>query len=415
MTTSEKSPKSPLAQAWAMLLALASGFALSNAYRTVAAITGPPLVADIGLSPQQLGTFAGSFHFMFGAMQLFMGIGIDLWGVRRTILVAAPLTIIGALVSATATGYGALVAGQALIGVGCAPAFLAATVFISRYFPVQKFAAVSGMAMAIGVTGMLFTGTPLAWLIEKTNWRMGFWVLAGMSLLAWFWVWRSVHEDRLTRNQSAEPDAPRESLRQALMRFGSLLKIPHTWGIVTLSFVCYAAFITLRGLWLGPMLISRHGFSLVQSGNVALALSLTAMVGPMVFGRLDPGPVRRRRWLVVCAFVFAVLFAGVAFEFGTWGDVIATLAIGFLSGFCILQYADVRSAYPAGITGRAMALFTMAMFLGVAAMQWFTGWVATHAQAWGMEPFGPVMGSIAALLVIAALAYRFLPGPPKLG
>ncbi|RXN88233.1 MFS transporter [Achromobacter aloeverae] len=397
-----------------MLFALASGFALSNAYRTVAAITAPPLAQDMGLSPQQLGTFAGSFHFMFGAMQLFMGIGIDLWGVRRTILAAAPLTIIGALLSAMAPGYGALVAGQALIGVGCAPAFLAATVFIARYFPVQKFAAVSGIAMAIGVMGMLFTGTPLAWLIEKSGWRMGFWVLAGMSLLAWLWVWRSVHEERLASNPGTA-GGPRESVREALMRFGSLLRMPHTWGIVTLSFFCYAAFITLRGLWLGPMLISRHGFSLVQSGNVALALSLTAMAGPMVFGRFDPGPVRRRRWLVRCAFVFAALFAAVAFEFGAWGDVLAALAIGFFSGFAILQYADVRSSYPAAITGRAMALFTMAMFLGVAAMQWFTGWVATHAQAWGLEPFGPVMGSIAALLVLAGIAYRLLPAPPRQG
>ncbi|WP_233238750.1 nitrate/nitrite transporter [Bordetella sp. LUAb4] len=403
--------KSSLAQAWAMLFALASGFALSNAYRTVAAITAPPLALDMGLSPQQLGTFAGSFHFMFGAMQLFMGIGIDLWGVRRTILVAAPLTIIGAVLSALAPDYGTLVAGQALIGIGCAPAFLAATVFISRYFPVQKFAAVSGMAMAIGVTGMLFTGTPLAWLIEKSSWRMGFWVLAALSVLAWLWVFRSVHEDRLVSNQAVAGGAPRESVREALMRFGALLKMPHTWGIVTLSFVCYAAFITLRGLWLGPMLISRHGFSLVQSGNVALALSLSAMVGPMVFGRLDPGPARRRRWLVACALIFAVLFTVIAFEFGPWCDVLTALAVGFFSGFAILQYADVRSSYPAGITGRAMALFTMAMFLGVAAMQWFTGWVATHAQGWGLEPFGPVMGSIALLLVIAALAFRFLPGP----
>ncbi len=398
--------------AWAMLLALASGFALSNAYRTVAAITAPPLTEDLGLSPQQLGTFAGSFHFMFGVMQLFMGIGIDLWGVRRTILVAAPLTIIGALISAMAPGYGALVAGQALIGVGCAPAFLAATVFISRYFPVRKFAAVSGLAMAIGVMGMLFTGTPLAWLIQKTSWRMGFWVLAGMSILAWWWEWRSVHEERLVSNQAAA-GAPRESVREALLRFGSLLKIPHTWGIVTLSFVCYAAFITLRGLWLGPMLISRHGFTLVESGNVALALSLTAMLGPMVFGRLDPGPRRRRHWLVACALIFAALFTGVALAFGAASDVAAALAIGFFSGFAILQYADVRSSYPAAITGRAMALFTMAMFLGVAAMQWFTGWVATQAQARGIEPYGPVMGSIAALLVLAAIAFRCLPGPAR--
>ncbi|MBS0608080.1 MAG: MFS transporter, partial [Proteobacteria bacterium] len=66
-----------------MLVALTSGFALSSAFRTVAAILAAPLQADFGLSPQALGLFAATFHFSFGAMQLFMGIGIDLYGVRR--------------------------------------------------------------------------------------------------------------------------------------------------------------------------------------------------------------------------------------------------------------------------------------------------------------------------------------------
>jgi hypothetical protein len=79
----------------------------------------------------------------------------------------------------------------------------------------------------------------------------------------------------------------------------------------------------------------------------------------------------------------------------------------------VLQYADVRAAYPAQLTGRAMAVFTMAMFLGVAAMQWFTGLVASLAKGRGMDPFVAVMGCIAALLALGALAFRLLPRPPQ--
>ena len=65
----------------------------------------------------------------------------------------------------------------------------------------------------------------------------------------------------------------------------------------------------------------------------------------------------------------------------------------------MLQYADVRASYPPEMTGRALSLFTMAMFLGVALVQWFTGWVAAWAEAWGVEPYKAVMISIAATLV----------------
>ena len=74
MTQERATPVLSSQAAWAMLLALVSGFALSNAYRTVAAILATPLSAELGLSPQALGIFAGSFHLLFGAMQLFMGI-----------------------------------------------------------------------------------------------------------------------------------------------------------------------------------------------------------------------------------------------------------------------------------------------------------------------------------------------------
>ena len=118
-----------------MLLALIGAFALSQAFRTIAAILATPLQAEFGLSPQALGVFAGAFHFAFGALQLLMGIGIDLQGVRRTVLLAFPLAIVGALLSAMAPSFGVLVVGQVLIGVGCAPAFLVCTVFIARQFP----------------------------------------------------------------------------------------------------------------------------------------------------------------------------------------------------------------------------------------------------------------------------------------
>ena len=409
-------PPAPIAMApraaLLMLVALTSGFALSSAFRTVAAIMAAPLQADFGLSPQALGVFAGAFHFAFGAMQLFMGIGIDLYGVRRTILAAFPLCIAGALLSALAPGYGALLLGQALIGVGCAPAFLVCTVFIARHFAPQRFAAMSGMAMALGTLGMLFTGTPLAWLVQQWSWRAGFWVLALLALLAWLWIWRTVHEP----TPDGTPEGPRESVREAVLRFASLFTLPHTWGIVVLGAVTYAALISLRGLWLGPMLIERHGFSLVQSGNVALALSVVALAGPMLFGRIDPGPATRRRWIVACTLLMALLFTAMAVLHAAWLDMACMLLIGLLSGYLILQYADVRAAYPAALTGRAMAVFTMAMFLGVAAMQWFTGLVASLAKAQAMaDPFVAVMASIAALLALAALGFRLLPQPPREG
>ena len=240
-------------------------------------------------------------------MQVFVGIGIDLHGIRRTVLAAFPLAVAGSLIAAFAHHFEWLVLGQALIGIGCAPAFLACTVFVARRYPTERFAAFSGLVLGLGGVGMLATGSPLAWLIDAASWRAGFGVLAACSVAAWAAVWWWV-ADPAPEVSSVE----KESIGTAMRRFGALFALPHTAGIVALAAVTYASFITVRGLWLGPLLIARHGFSLVEVGNAAFAISLTAMAGPALFGRLDPGPATRRRWLVAYTLACAALLGLVA-------------------------------------------------------------------------------------------------------
>ncbi|VWX58623.1 putative MFS family arabinose efflux permease [Burkholderiales bacterium 8X] len=396
-------------QAWKMVLALCTAFALSQAFRTVGAVMAQQLQADFRLSAEALGVFSGSFHFAFGAMQLFMGIGIDLHGVRRTVLAVFPLAIAGALLSAWSSSFAWLVFGQVLIGVGCAPAFLVCTVFIARHFPTARFAFVSGMVLGVGGLGMLATGTPLAWLVQSESWRAGFVALALLSVLAWLVVFALVHEP------AEAADRRTESVAELLRRFGAMFAMPHTLGILVLGAVTYAAFISLRGLWLGPLLIERHGFSLVQSGNVLLGISVISLCGPALFGRLDSeGPGRRRR-IVAFALGYAILLAAVGFVSSAWVDVVGAALIGLVSGFIVLQYADVRSSYPPELTGRAMAVFTMAMFLGVALMQWLTGIAASMATAFGLEPFAAALGLMALLVLVGVAAFAWLPGPAAAG
>ena len=399
----------PPRAAWLMLLALTSGFAMSQAFRTLPAIVAPPLQAQFGLSPQQLGLFAGAFHFAFGGLQLVMGLGIDVWGPRRTVLAVSPLAIAGALLAAMAPGYGLLLAAQVLIGIGCAPAFVVCTVFIARAFPAQRFAAVSGATLGLGSVGLLLTGTPLAWLVAQLSWRAAFVALAMGSALGWLAIALLVRDTPVPGAEGARP-----GIAEGLRGYGELLRLPYTWGIVVMGCVTYASFLALRGLWLGPMLVEGHGLSLVVAGHVLLAVSVMQLFGPPLFGRLDPGERSRRRWLMGFNLLLAAMFALMAAVRSVALDMVVPVVMSLMSGYMILQYADVKSAYPARMIGRALAVFTMAMFLGVALMQWLTGLVASAAAAQGFDPFASVLAFIAGLLVLGTAAFRWLPAPPSL-
>ena len=392
-----------------MLLCLLSGFALSQAFRTVTTIMADGLRNDFGLSAQSLGSFAGLFGLSFGVAQLLMGVGMDIYGLRRTALTVFPMAIAGATLSALAASYPWLMLGQLLIGVGCSPAFLACTVFISRHFPLNRFAFMSGVGMGFGGLGLLFTGTPLAWLVQHQGWRSGFGLLAVLCVLSWLLIFWRVHEPRLTSDA-----LPKPSFAEAIKGFGSLLLLPHTWGIVLIGMVSYASFLTVRGLWLSPMLIDRYQFSLVATGNVALVLSVISLFAPSAFGRLDPGSAKRRKRIIGFALSQSLVCVLMALIHHPMINVGLILLMGIFSGYGALLYAEVRSSYPREITGRALSIYTMSMFLGAGLMQSLSGAVAGMAEAYGMEIYRVVMLVVAGLLLAGCLAYRGLPMSPLL-
>jgi len=394
--------------AWLMLLALASAFMLSQAFRTVAAIMGPPLAQELGLSKERLGLWSATFHFAFGLMQLLFGVSLDLWGVRRTVLAAFPVAVLGALVSALAPGYTVLLIGQAMIGAGCAPAFLVCTVFIARHFSADRFTATSGMVMSLSGLGVLLTATPLAALIGATSWRWSYAALALLGVLAWVAIFARVHEDALPAARGAAAP-PRQSAWQALAGLLQLFKLPQTAGMVAYAAVAYAGFITLRGLWLGPVLIERHGLTLLQSGNVALLMTLGNIVSPALFGRISPSGPHRARWMLTFALLAAALLVSMAVARSLWLDVALPVVYGAISGYGIMQYGYVHEAYPAEMRGRALALLTMAMFLGVSLMQWVSGMAAGAAHALGLEPTTAALATMGLMLAAGGIAFALLP------
>jgi predicted MFS family arabinose efflux permease len=403
-----KRPAVSRAPLWLMVAALTSIFAMSQAYRTLPAIVANAIEAEFHLSAQAIGFFAGAFHLSFGLMQLFVGVALDRYGPKWTVTVFFSVGVLGAILCAAAPNFALLITGQILLGIGSAPAFLAVLLFIAQAFPPNRFTSISGYAMSFGGLGMLATATPLAFVVQTWSWRASFILLAIASTLALIIAFV------LVRERPSRAYAKSESLADAFRQAALLFKAPQTAGILILGAITYSSLLALRGLWIVPLFVQRHDFTLVQTGNVVLILSVAMLLSPMLFGRIDPGVRWRRPLIVTGALVSAalILILGWAEPRSAAADIVLTLVIGLVSGFIILQYADVRASYPQDVAGRALAIFTMAMFLGVALVQWLTGLVAGFVIARGQEPLFAVHATLAILLVAASTAFVALPRAP---
>jgi MFS family permease len=298
-----------------------------------------------------------------------------------------------------------LIFGQALIGVGCAPALMAGLVFTSRHWPPRRFAGISGMVMAAGGAGMLLTGTPLAWLVEQWSWRGAFVVIAALLAL-------NTALCTLVLEGSAPPRTGKlmHEIGVAFSGLRFVLTGRRPLALLSLALVSYGASITIRGLWLVPMFVERHGLTLLAAGNVALALSVAMIVAPAVIGRIDPGESKRPALIAGMALLLAISIAALAFTGNQplWVNITVSLLFGFASAYFVLAYAEVRSSYPPELTGRGLTAFNMGMFVGAALAQSLSGVIASAAQAQGVNAIDAVLLFLAATLCIGTLGFVVL-------
>lgn len=393
-----------------MLCAMASAFLLSQAYRTFPGVTAGQIAAEFGLSQKQIGEFAAMFHLSFALMQIGVGVSLDRYGARRTLTCFFSLTIVGALVAASATSFAMLMVGQALIGFGCAPGLLASLVFINRHLAPEKLSAMSGLIMSIGSIGTLMTATPLAWLVEHYSWRAGFVSLAGLSALSVASCLLLVEKDPV--NDAAR----RESIMGSFRNLAAVVFQRHAAAILILAGVIYAVQMSVRALWLAPLFTDRFGYNLVAAGNVVLMMSVAMIFGPAIFGRLDPGPRWRRRMIRGLGLLLAALVAalGLTPAGAPMLAIVLCLLLALEGGFGVLQYSDCRDAYPPEEQGRALSALTMAMFLGVAIVQWLSAVVAGWAALAGVDSLSAAYVFLAVLCVTGVIAFTVLPQPPRL-
>jgi predicted MFS family arabinose efflux permease len=391
-----------------MLGMLVFAFALSHAFRTLPTIIAAALSHDFDLGARRLGVLVGAFHLGFAIMQIPAGVALDRYGPRRTVASLFVVAAIGAFVTASAQSYGMLITGQAMIGIGCSPVLMGAMVFTSRRYPQEHFARVSGLVIAIGGGGMLITATPLAWLVEYGSWRLAVWCMFGLSVAATLLCWFVVDDDDNGLEGETKP-VTRETFATALRGFVDVLAQPQARGIMAFGLVSYAVTITLRGLWIVPILSQRYGLGLVQAGNVVLAVSVAMMAGSIVFGWLDPGEALRRRVIIAGALITAGVISVLAAGTGSTSlDVGLTILFGFTSSFYVLQYVDARAAYPAPLVGRALATLNLFVFIGVSLVQFGTGSLVEIATAYGLDPNFAALACLATVLVAGVCAFVIL-------
>jgi predicted MFS family arabinose efflux permease len=365
------------------LLALACGHMLSTLLRTIPAISLDVMAADFATPVQTLASLTAVYHFGFAAAQIPVGAALDRFGVRPVSLSLLIGTVAGASLSGLAIGPKTFMLGQFVIGVATSGMLICPMTLAAKQMSAARFGLWSGVILSLGNVGMLLSSSPLAWIVERFGWRLGFFLAAAFGILVALAVFALVPKLKELRTNAASP----VSEMVDVLRIG--LSRPLR-GLMALSLVSLAASLVLRGLWGGPWLMQVKGFGRIEAGNALGLYTIALIVGPVCAGILDRKVGHRREVLAaancVAALLLALLAAGAPHYpmselFGLtamppWYDETVLVLIGFAVSGQPLLFGITKQLADAQDTGKALSAVNLSIFLGAALMQSSTGVVA---------------------------------------
>jgi predicted MFS family arabinose efflux permease len=384
------------------IAALSLCYVLSQFFRSFLAVLSPVLIEELGASKSDLALASGFFFVTFGLMQFLVGVALDRYGPRRTAaLLFGVFAGAGGLVFALAQSPLAIIIAMGLFGVSCSPVLMASYFIFARNFPVTRFALLSSLLLAFGMSGNVVSASPLAWASEAVGWRAVIGAIGLMSvvmaLIIFVWV--------------RDPARQEHSATTGLSGYLRLFKDPRFWPLFPMMAISYTPVAGIRGLWAGPYLRDVYGADATGIGQVTLLMALGMIAGSFLYGPMDRlfGSIK---WVIFggnLVSLAALLYLAAYPQAGIGAVTVAMVCIGIFGISYAIQMAHGRSFLPPDLVGRGVTLMNFFNIMGTGVMQFATGAVVSAAgdPARPQAAYQALFGFYAALLLVALMIFVF--------
>jgi sugar phosphate permease len=364
-----------------------------------------PMQAELGLSTAALGIIDSAFLAAYALGQFASGVIGDRVAPRRLVGVGLLASAAACLAVASATTAAVLVALFALNGLAQSTGWPGTTRIVAEWTPRET----RGRVMAVWSTCYQvggFVATPFAaWLATRSSWDAAFRVpafcMAGVAAVALVAMRSPKDAKRDSSPNSSEGSVPVATPHRVIFRSPTLWLYGGSYFFIKL--IRYALL-----LWLPFYLKQTAGYSLQESGWIAVAFDAGGLLGVLLMGRLSDRsrlshPALSALWLVALAGALALYAA-----FGRTGTIVNVLLLALVGALLfgpdsLLAGAAAQAAGPPEAAARAAGFVNGLGSLG-AVLQGFI--VPTIEKRFGWHALFPVFvgfGLLAALVLVPSL------------
>ena len=355
--------------------------------RVAPAVMTDQLMADFAIGGAALGNLSAFYFYAYVAMQIPTGVMADRYGPRRVLAGGAGIAAIGSLLFAFAPDFGWAGIGRLLVGASVAVAFVSTLKLASHWFPPQKYALASGMALFFGVVGGVMAGVPLRLLVENFGWRSVMGSAGFFALLLCVAIWLLVRDDPAERGYASHHQGDSQPHHGSILAgVTATLSYRNIWLLMLAPIGFSGAVLTFGGLWGVPWLKQVHGLEPKAAAAVTSVLLVAWALGGPLLGSWSQRMGRRKPLYVISGIVALLGWAGVIFlDVPLWLMIVLLAITGFASGNIIIGFAWAKESLPMRLMGTASGVVNMGPLLGGVFLQPGVGWMLDRGWGGAME------------------------------
>lgn len=337
---------------------------------SVNSILAPTLIDTFKLSPTEIGFISSINLIAFGLAQFPIGVFLDRYGARKTIIGMLIAGIAGNLLFAVAQSYFILAASRAIVGFGISGILMASFKSYTYWLTKDRLPLVFSLQSFIGGTGFMLATRPVSIMLRYIHWRTMILLCAAAFLITVLLMIFVVPDDATEGGEG-------ESLLTVLKDMLGFMKDKRLIYVAPVLVATEAVLFAFSYLWIGLWLRDVAMFEERAVGLMMFLSSCGIALGYLLNGVLADNFTRSGKltWeklylyigISFCAFFAVLTFLGGPTTSPLWAVVMFLTTMSMIAFPIAGRLCDIKE------TGRIFALINFLIFFASFIAQWFTG------------------------------------------
>ena len=371
------------------------------------------LIQHFSISAAAFGNLAAFYYYAYAPMQIPVGVIVDTYGARITLMMACLLATMGVVVFISADEHlWVAMLGRFMMGMGSAFAYISVLKISSVWLPSRHFALAAGLTTAFGMVAAVITDFYLAKYIDTVGYQDALYaaIVIGIMLAMFIFLFlrNRPHPDHALQD---EPEGT--TFKELKHGLKVIFLNPQTWYIGMVGFFLYLPASVFMDLWGVPFLQDVYHLDKEQAALLNAMPFIGWIIGGPASGWLSDKIGIRRMPLLVASVMAAIVFSLILYIPNLNTSILGGLLflLGLICGTHPLVFSLSRENSSNRLAGTSTATTNFLIMLGGFIFQPAVGQLITwHAHgaaasyadyrfALSVIPIGLVLSALLTLLI----------------